>query len=258
MMKGLIVPLIAVALLASLACGDDDDDNGTPTGAVSPTAGATLTPAASPTSAASPDITINTPAEGSTVRVPFEVTGTASVFEGALTVDVLGNAAGLVLCLRHVQTEQAEGAPWSATIAFAPSDTDSPVTLRAYNFSAQDGSMENVVERSITVEGEHPNIVIESPRCGATVSAASGVLTVSGMAQVFEAALNVDIRDAAGTVLQTRNVMAASGVEYSPWSTTFDASTLPASGFYEIVAYTHSAEDGRVIDEFPIQISLGP
>jgi hypothetical protein len=52
--------------------------------------------------------------------------------------------------------------------------------------------------------------------------------------------------------------MAASGVEYSPWSTTFDISTLPPSGFYDIVAFTHSPQDGRVIDEFPIQITLGP
>jgi hypothetical protein len=77
------------------------------------------------------------------------------------------------------------------------------------------------------------------------------------MAQVFEAALNVDIRDASGTAVLTQNVMAASGTEFSFWTTTFDISGL-TPGFYDIVAYSFSAMDGSIQDEFPVQISVGP
>jgi hypothetical protein len=194
------------------------------------------------------------------VGVPFTVSGTANVFEGALTVDVLGNAVGLLSCTRHVQASSGTGTPgtWEGVIAFPPPDTASPITIRAYAFSAQDGSMEHLVERSVTVSDERPNIVITSPRCGDEVAAGS-TFTVTGMAQILEAALSVDVRDASGAALLTQNVMAGSGVEFSLWTATFDLGALPAgTGFYDIVAYTHSPRDGSVIDEFPVPIVVRP
>jgi hypothetical protein len=252
----LALSLCSLLVLAA-ACDDDDDGDATPTtaAATSQPATATSAPAGSPTPGAEAAIVIEAPAEGTTVRVPFEASGTANVFEGALTVDVLGGAAGTVLCTRHVQASSGTGTPgdWSGIIAFPPPAADAPITLRAYTFSAMDGSMQDIVERPLTVSAEHPNIVIETPSCAEEV--AGGPLAVSGMAQVFEAALSVDVRDASGTAVVTQQVMAASGVEYSPWSTTLDLSGLNA-GFYDVVAYTHSAQDGRVIDEFPVQISV--
>jgi hypothetical protein len=243
--------LLAVSLALVLAsCGDDDDP--TPTASPSETAA----PTAEATADTEPAITIDAPADGATVQVPFEASGTANVFEAALTIDVLGNAAGSVLCQRHIMASSGSGTrgTWAATLAFPPPEVDSPATFRAYSFSARDGAMENVVERAIVVSAERPNIVIESPSCNDEVAEGS-TLTVSGMAQVFEAQLRVEIRDAAGTALLTQDVLAASGVEYSPWTATFDLSSAPVGvGFYDVVAFSHSAMDGSVINEFPVPI----
>jgi hypothetical protein len=251
--KRLFAPLLLFVLAIPLISCDDDDDGADAT-STSPAATAT-TSAASPTVSAAA-ITIDEPLADSTARSPVTMSGTANVFEGALTIDALGNAAGLVLCTRHVQATSGTGTPgtWEGILAFTPPPDPAPITLRAYSFSAMDGTMENVVERSVTVSSERPNIVINSPACAEEVS---GTLTVEGMAEVFEAALSVDIRDASGTAVMTQNVMAASGTEFSPWSATFDISSL-TPGFYDVVAYTHSARDGAVIDEFPVQISVRP
>jgi hypothetical protein len=241
-----------VVIAGAAACGDDDD--AVPTATAAPP---TAAPAASPT-AVTAAITIDEPRDGNTVSSPFRATGTASVFEGALTVDVLGDA-GTVLCTRNVQA--SEGGPgrgdWSGVLAFPPPLADAPVTLRAYSFSADDGSRENVVERSLTASARQPSIVITAPACAASVPQ-TAPLEVSGMALVFEAALNVDVRDAAGTVLVTQRVMAASGTEFSPWSATLDLSALPGPGLYDLVAYNFSARDGAIENEFPIQILVGP
>ena len=240
------VPLVLCVLaLASWSCGAQDASAPPATAPGSPTAGAAA-------------IEIDQPAEDTTVTAPFTMSGGANVFEGALTIDVLGNAAGLVLCTRHVQATSGTGTPgtWEGIMAFAPPDTPVPVTLRAYNFSAMDGSMENVVERSVTLSVERPNIVITSPVCAADVGA--GTLNVTGMAQVFEAVLFVDIRDAGGAVLLTQRVMAAGGTEFSPWTATFDLSALPGGGFYDLVAYNLSARDGAIENEFPVQIAFAP
>jgi hypothetical protein len=246
--------LISCAIaVAAWSCDDDgDDDDDSPT-ATEPAASATAAPSSSPTIEAG--IVIEQPASGN-VRSPIEMSGRANVFEGALTIDALGNAAGTVLCTRHVQATSGTGTEgtWEGVLAIDPPDTEVPITLRAYTFSAMDGSMQDVVERSVTLSSEDPDIVINAPVCAAEVS---GTLVVEGLAQVFEAALNVDIRDASGTAVLTQNVMAASGTEFSFWTTTFDISGL-TPGFYDIVAYNHSAEDGAVENEFPVQISVGP
>ena len=246
------VPLVlCLVALASWSCDGDGDSTGA-SATPAPTA-----PAASPTPAAAA-IEIDEPSEDVTVTVPFTMSGGANVFEGALTIDVLGDAAGLTLCTRHVQATSGTGTPgtWEGIIAFAPPETPSPVTLRAYSFSARDGSMENVVERSVMVSNEQPNIVITSPGCAEEVG--PDMLTVTGMALVFEAVLFVDIRDAGGAVLLTQRVMAAGGTEFSPWTATFDLSALPGGGFYDLVAYDLSARDGAVENAFPVQIAFAP
>lgn len=247
----LVVPLIILSLWA-ISCGDDDGD-GSPTAAPDATATAASSPAASPTAEEEPAIVIDEPAMGATVRSPFTVSGSANVFEGALVVDVVGPAPDVALCTSYVQATSGTGTrgTWQTTIAMRSPPVDGPITLRAYSFSARDGSIENLVERDLTISAEHPNIVIQEPPCAARVE--RGALTVSGMAQVFEAVLFVDVRDASGTALVTERVMAEVGMEYSPWSATLDLSSLEA-GIYNLVAYTHSPRDGSIIDEFPVQI----
>jgi hypothetical protein len=250
--------LFALACLCAIVaiawgCDGDDDEDGDAT-ATSPAATSTSPTAATPTPLAS-GIVINEPAEDATVTVPITMSGDANVFEAALTIDALGNAAGLVLCTRHVQATSGTGTPgtWEGILAFQPPASAGPITLRAYTFSAMDGSMQELVERTVTVSSERPDIVITSPQCAEEVTGPS--LTVEGMAEVFEAALVVDIRDASGAAVMSQNVMAASGIEFSPWSATFDISGL-TGGFYDIVAYSGSAQDGSIINVFPVQISV--
>lgn len=247
-MGRLIIATAALLLAATLAFACDDDES-TPPAATMPTPAATETPLPAA-------ITIDALATGETLSVPFEVSGGANVFEGALVVDVLGNAAGLVLCRRNVQATSGTGTPgtWSAVIAFPPPPVDSPATLRAFSLSAKDGSEQDVVERAITISSDQPNIVIESPRCSDVVRPGA-MLVVRGNAQVFEAALSVELRDASGATFLAQNVLADSGVERSPWSATLDLSGLPeGSGLYDLVAYSYSAEDGSIINEFPVPI----
>ena len=80
-----------------------------------------------------------------------------------------------------------------------------------------DGSIENLVERNVTLSPQHPAIFITSPECGATV-APGDTLEVTGRAAVFEAALTVELRDASGAVVVGQNVMAATGVEESDFT----------------------------------------
>ena len=245
-------PLLCLALLAA-ACGDDGDEDSTPTSAPV----ATATPgAAAPTSTPAGDAAISIELPPA-VQVPFDVTGDANVFEAALTVDVQ-DSSGDTLCIRHTMATSGSGTPgtYSATMAFPPPDADTAITVRAYSFSARDGSIENLVERNVTLSPVHPNIFITSPACGATV-APGDTLEVAGRAAVFEAALTVELRDASGAVVSGQNVMAASGVEESDFSASLAIPADAPNGFYDLVAYTHSAEDGSVIDEFPVQIVVG-
>ncbi len=251
-----ILLISAIAAFAAWGC-DGDDDNPAPTAppatVTAPTGAVTAAPSGSPTIEAG--IVIEQPASGN-VRVPIEMRGRANVFEAALTIDALGNAAGLVLCTRHVQATSGTGTEgtWEGILSFVPPAEDAPITLRAYTFSAMDGSMLDVVERGVTLSSDRPNIVIDSPACAAKVS---GTLTVSGRALVFEAVLHVDIRDASGAVVMTQRVMAADGTLFTPWNATFDLSAL-TPGFYDLVAYDLSARDGTIENEFPVQISVGP
>lgn len=255
----MLIPAMLLVAAAAAACDGDDDDGGTPSAAV-PTSASTA--ATSPTAAATPDgeaaISIDEPAADATVTVPFAVNGDANVFEGALMVDVLGNAAGLVLCSRPVQATSGTGTPgtWETTVAFEPPASDSPVTLRAYSLSAEDGSPVDVVERSITVSAEQPDIVIVEPACNAEVPSGS-TLAVSGNALVFEAALTVELRDYfSGTMVRSQNVMAADGTQRSPWSASFALDATVPPGLYELVALNFSARDGTVENEFAIPIRV--
>ncbi|MET4638906.1 hypothetical protein ABIE24_002144 [Mycetocola sp. 2940] len=189
--------------------------------------------------------------------MPVDAEGTANTFEAALTVDIV-NEAGDILCMRHLMATSGSGTrgTWQARLGFAPEqDIAAPVTLRAYELSAKDGSMINLVERPITLSPEHPLIMLTSPVCGDVVDA-GGNLSVQGLATVFEAALTVELRDAAGAAVYSRDLMTAEGGVESPFG---EIVTIPAGlppGFYDLVAFNYSAEDGSIENEFPVQIEL--
>jgi hypothetical protein len=254
----LLITLLFGLLLIAAACGDDDDDgDGAPTRTASATAPASASATAGATPAEEPAIVIDAPTASSTVQVPFEASGSANVFEAALVVE-LKDAAGALLCRRFVQATSGTGTrgTWETTLAVPPPAADSPVTLRALSYSPRDGAEENIVERPLTLSAEAPDIVIEEPDCNATFTK-SDTLQASGNAQVFEAALTVELRDANGNVVLTQNVTAADGTQRSPWTAALDLSdpaVLP--GLYELVALSFSAEDGTVENEFGVPVTV--
>lgn len=251
--------LIAAVALLSTACAGSGPASSPPT--VPPT---TVTPTIPPTSEPTPPptvepafITILRPTDSETVRVPISLDGTSNTFEAALTVDAV-TEAGDQLCIRHISATSGTGTPgtWQTLLAFAPESTSArPITLRAYELSAQDGSRVNLVERPITLAPDHPAIMLTSPSCGDTV-ASGGVLHVSGVAAVFEAALTVELMNASGTVVFTKSLLSAEGGVESQFG---EYVTLPAglpAGFYDLVAYNTSMKDGSRQNEFAVQISV--
>lgn len=261
------VAIRAAALLAGLVllsgCAPNPgpspsgSSSGSPPSSESPPP-STGTPTETPTTPPPTDIiTIDVPTDGARVTVPVAAEGTANTFEAALTVDVV-NEAGDILCLRHLMATSGSGTrgTWQAVLGFAPErDIAAPVTLRAYELSAKDGSMINLVERHITLSPDHPAILLTSPICGDVV-APGGNLSVQGLATVFEAALTVELRDAAGAVVFSRDLMTSEGGVESPFG---EIITIPADlspGFYDLVAFNYSAEDGSIQNEFPVQIHV--
>jgi hypothetical protein len=257
----MLCAVIAATCVAFAACDGDDGDDATPTVSppVSAAASATTAPGATPTVPETPAITIDEPASGSTVAVPFQATGTANVFEAALVVELLDEDRTL-LCRHFIQATSGTGTrgTWETTMAVPPPDAPTAVTLRALDYSARDGSEENVVERELTLSAEAPAIVIEEPACASSFSTSDNVI-VSGVAEVFEAALTVQLQRPDGTAALSENVTALSGVERSAWNTTFDLSDPAVQpGAYTIVALSYSAETGAAENEFAVPIAVTP
>lgn len=244
--------LLAAALLtfAFVACADASAPDAPPGGDPTPI---------------EPAITVNQPAIRSAVTVPFAISGSANVFEGALSVRVV-DAAGQPLCERFVQATSGSGTRgnWTTTMAFVPPQARSqppaaePVeaTIRAFTYSAADGSERDVTLHQITLSPQLPPITIEAPRCNARVSK-SAPLAASGEALVFEAALTVELRTPSGDTLLSQNVLALDGTQRSPWTATFDISGPDiAPGQYDLVALNFSARDGSVENIFAIPIEV--
>ena len=193
------------------------------------------------------------------MSIPFSAGGTANTFESALVVDIV-DSAGAVQCVRHVSATSGSGTAgtWAATLTLAGLSADSaPMTLRAYEISPRDGSIINLVQQPITVLPDHPDIWMTSPRCGAVVTPGSN-LAVTGFARVFEATLNLELRDASGTVIAAVIAMTSEGGVEAPFSAVI---TIPAdaqSGFYDLVAFDFSAKDGAKENEFPVQVTVRP
>jgi len=96
-------------------------------------------------------------------------------------------------------------------------------------------------------------IRITEPVAGATVS---NPIVVSGSADVYEAVLFIELRDASGAVLATQRLMASSGTG-TPG--TFSGSlSIPAGaqGAASVAAYSLSAKDGSKINQTSVPVIL--
>lgn len=100
-----------------------------------------------------------------------------------------------------------------------------------------------------------PAITIDTPPPGAT---AAIPFTASGTANTFEAALTIDVVDAAGRTVCVRALTATSGSgTRGTWTGTLAFPPGTGAPPLRLRAYTHSAMDGSVIDlvEQPITMS---
>jgi len=243
---------VVAVVLAVTACASGPASGPGPS--PSPASPPATSPAPTPSEA--PQITIGSPVADATVSVPFTVSGEANTFEAALTVEVV-DQSGTGMCVRQLMATSGSGTPgtWEGTLAFPPEVDALPVMLRAYAHSAKDGSIIDLVEYPITIAPDRPLIILTSPACY-QVYDLGGLMMVTGTAALFEAALTVDVRDASGTTVATLQVTADECCVESNFSSRL---TLPADippGLYDVVAYSLSAKDGSVENEFPVQIEV--
>jgi hypothetical protein len=191
--------------------------------------------------------------------VPIVITGTADTFEATLVVDVV-NPAGDVVCTRTVTATSGSGTPgtYEATLAIPPPDAPTPMILRAFESSAKDGSMQNLVEREVTVSTQRPPIFLTSPVCGALMTMPGEVFLVAGRATVFEAALTVELRNAAGAALISEDLMTEVGNEESDFSAYLTLPEDTPAGLYDLVAFDYSARDGSIENEVSVQVVVQP
>jgi hypothetical protein len=213
------------------------------------------------TAAPAQRVEINQPRVGTDVAVPFAVAGSANVAASPVRVRVLGPQATSI-CEREATVNGPAGGigNWAVNFSFDPalaagSAAGTPsVTLRAWTVGLG-GSEEDIVMLPVTLGPAVPNILINEPRCNAAVPRSSGALAVSGVAEVFEAQLTVQLQDHEGAVLATQDVLTTNGTARSPWQATFDLANVPVAPL-EVVAFSLSAEDGSMINEFRIPVML--
>lgn len=94
-----------------------------------------------------PPILVESPADGAEVPSTFHVSGSASVFEATLVVEL---RRGSSLLAKHVVTA-SEGAPGRGTFDTAFTATPGAATVVAYAPSAADGSPQHEVDVPVTI-----------------------------------------------------------------------------------------------------------
>jgi hypothetical protein len=94
-----------------------------------------------------PPIFVEVPAAGADVAGSFHVSGTASVFEATLVVQLVRN--GKVIEKRSVTA--SEGAPGRGTFDTTFQATPGPLTVAAFSPSAADGTPQHEVDVAVTV-----------------------------------------------------------------------------------------------------------
>lgn len=94
-----------------------------------------------------PPIFVEVPAAGANVSGSFHVSGTASVFEATLVVQLVRN--GKVIAKKSVTA--SEGAPGRGTFDTTFQATSGPLTVAAFSPSAADGTAQHEVDVPVTI-----------------------------------------------------------------------------------------------------------
>lgn len=99
----------------------------------------------------SPAVLIEAPVIGETVSSPITVTGTANTYEAVFQLQIL-DANGQVVVSQRVQASSGTGTRGTFSAVLIPSaSVHGPATLRAFEYSAKDGSPINIVDIPISL-----------------------------------------------------------------------------------------------------------
>ena len=255
----------ALAVLAAVGCGGSDDDDASP-------------PAPPPPPAATTAETTTDPAPETTdVAVYFVRDGKLGFAERSIEATPrVATAALEQLLAGPTEAERDAGLASDvppgtelASIAIADGVADvelsnpldrlgtAQVVQTLFQFDTVERvRLEGDVHRRADVEEALPAILVEAPAPGATVSSP---LRIQGTANTFEATFMVDLRaEGQGKPLLSHFVTATSG---SGTRGTFDASFdfhADRSRPGTLVVYERSAEDGSVINEVEIPVTITP
>jgi hypothetical protein len=154
-------------------------------------------PAATATQA---PITVTDPKPGDWVYIPMTVKGTASVFEGTVTIAVESADGSKTFCKTFATA--SEGAPgrgsFEVQIAFPPSyKAPTDARVQVYSESSEGGKVQNLVSVPFVIWHVLPPISIHSPLCGDEVKSPATV----AVEYATEGELIVVIKDSSGTEL---------------------------------------------------------
>lgn len=96
-----------------------------------------------------PRIIVESPLPGDRATSPLRVTGLGLVFEATFNIQVV-DSAGVTVYDRFAMTSEGQTmAPFDVTITYTPTRAG-PVTLRVFDYSAKDGSVQDLVVVPLT------------------------------------------------------------------------------------------------------------
>jgi hypothetical protein len=207
-----------------------------------------------------PAITVESPSIGQQVSSPIRVSGTANVFEGTVNVRVLdANQHKLAETFTTATCGSGCRGDYSASLRYHV-DHQQTGYVSVFDYSAQDGSMENTVTIPVILSASNdppssPAIVVNSPKSGSEVSSP---VTVSGTADVFEAQLRIRILDESGHVLADVPVHASCGTGCRGTFSAKISFHVSHRQHGEIWAFDYSPRDGSMIDLVKVRVILLP
>jgi putative lipoprotein len=214
-------------------------------------------------------IEILQPAPGAVLEVnePVTISGNAGgLFEGNVIVEIR-DEAGDMLAVQPT-TIQAEDAgtggsgPWEVQLQVA-AEPGTPAVVIAYSTSAEDGSVVTEARVPVTLGTPAPGapfVFIQSPVQGAVVDISQPFEVVGTGGALFEGNVVVEARDLQGAVLAQqptiiRSPEAGTGGQ-GPWAVQLSVQVAPGTPG-EIVAYATSPQDGSIVAEDQVGVTLG-
>jgi len=273
-MKRLSIFLIGAAFL-SAACGGGAALTAAGKARPQQSPARSITPAPTPTASAAPATTVaihktsdlpaivvNGPKPGDRVSSAVHIFGTADVFEDVLTARIL-DADGTQIASTHTDATCGSGCrgDYSVWIAYSV-QSEQKGTVEIYEASAKDGSALHKVKVPVTLSKSGPDcgcgdlekpIWIVTPHDGDTIS---NPVTISGHADVFEAALVLRILDEDGKVLIEVPVQATCGTGcVGDFSATLRYQ-VDHDQPGKIWAFDYSAKDGSIENLEVVSVTL--